>query len=275
MKRVLHSLMLVALCLSTTLTYGAHIFFDFNGVLGINKTLASFWEVGPTSFIDNPFRLVGIKKTVFHFLSTIEPRTEATPLGYHEGIILPQIFCDWQTGKKTHAQITAQITAHMETPRAKRFFKKYGCKKAVTAMCNFMFDAERFATTVDVIEAGVKLLKTCKAAGHKVYILSNYSKEAFECLPRYNEDIRNLLALCDGICISGELGLMKPDPDMYLAAFEQCHVDADNEVTVFFDDELVNVTAAQRLGKKKLYAAHVPKKKYDQAYALLKELDLI
>lgn len=275
MKRIILTSLVFIVWSATSFLYGAHIFFDADGVLMSNKKLATMWQIGPSKFIGNPIRMANIKKLLFHFLSTVQARTSETPLAYHQGMVMPQIMCDWQMGTKTPEQIRAQITAHMETPRAQRFFKKYGCKKAITALCDFMFDPEKLAASMDVIDDGVQLLKKCKDAGHKVYILSNHSKEAFACLSTSNSKIKELFALCDGIVVSGEVGCMKPDADMFTTAFARYNVDADTEITVFFDDESVNVAAAQMLGKKKLYAAHIKNKKYGKAYELLEELRIL
>lgn len=250
-----------------------------DGVLIKNSALSAVWEVGPTNFVasffGSPLRTMKVKKLLFTFLNRIEKRSKDTPFGYHQGMVMPQIMCDWQTGKKTPEEILARIKTYTKSDKGKKFFKKYGCKQAIKALCRFMFDPQRLAKTMDVLADGKKLLKKCKAAGHKIYILSNYSKEAFYHLPECNKRIRKLLELADGICISGELGLMKPDPNIFVAAFEQWGIDPEDETTVFFDDEPVNVAAGKMLNKKQFHATQIVNGSYDKAYKLLKELDLL
>jgi HAD superfamily hydrolase (TIGR01509 family) len=275
MKRLLLKSVALTLCIATSLSYGAHVVFDGDGVLFSNNKISTIWKIGPTNFIGNPVHIMNIRKLMFHFLSGVEPQRPENPTVYHQGMVMPQIMCDWQMGIKTPEQVRAQIADHMKTPKAALFFDKYGCRNAITGRCNFMFDSEKFASSMDVIDDGAQLLKQCKAAGHKVYILSNYPKEAFPLLSKSNPKIKELVDLCDGVYISGELGVMKPNGQIFVDAFKKANIDADAEVTVFFDDEPANVAAAQGLGKKKLYAAQVPHKKYDQAYGLLKDLKLL
>jgi putative hydrolase of the HAD superfamily len=58
--------------------------------------------------------------------------------------------------------------------------------------------------------------------------------------------LEELRSIFDSIVISGEVGLRKPDPDIYLFAAKQAGVPAD--MCVFVDDFSVNVEGAEAVG---------------------------
>lgn len=88
----------------------------------------------------------------------------------------------------------------------------------------------------------VSWVKKWKKKGYKTYILSNYSKRAFEMtrqeLP-FMEDM-------DGSIFSFEVKLVKPEPEIYQALFEKYQLKP--EECVFMDDNEKNVIAARKAG---------------------------
>jgi FMN phosphatase YigB (HAD superfamily) len=77
---------------------------------------------------------------------------------------------------------------------------------------------------------------------YKIACLSNGTDEW---TLRVIED-HNLLSLFDEIIISGNLGIVKPQPDIYIQTLNKLNVAP--EETIFVDDRQVNVDAAQKLG---------------------------
>jgi 2-haloacid dehalogenase len=91
-------------------------------------------------------------------------------------------------------------------------------------------------------EDTVAILREVRAAGYPTYALSNWSAETFE-VTRARYPFLNEM---DGILISGEVGVGKPDPAIFrkfLARFELVP-----ETTVFIDDWDRNVATATSLG---------------------------
>ena len=85
-------------------------------------------------------------------------------------------------------------------------------------------------------------LRSLKARGYRIYVLSNYGKRSFEInSPRYG-----FLALTDGQLISYELRQLKPEPEIYLSLCARFGLRP--EESVFIDDVPANVEAAERLG---------------------------
>ena len=82
---------------------------------------------------------------------------------------------------------------------------------------------------------------------YKIYGLTNWSAEtigiAYERFPFFKA--------FDGIVVSGEEKMVKPDKRIYHLLLDRYHLKAAN--TVFIDDNLMNVNAAKEIG---LYAIH-------------------
>jgi 2-haloacid dehalogenase len=81
-----------------------------------------------------------------------------------------------------------------------------------------------------------------RAAGVPTYILSNASAETWP----FAVERFPFLGSFDGVLLSGEVGLAKPDPEIF---DELCRrFDLRPEATVFIDDRAANVEAARALG---------------------------
>ncbi len=92
------------------------------------------------------------------------------------------------------------------------------------------------------IEGTVAILDELRRAGLPLYALSNWSAEKFP-LARARFDF---LGWFDGIVISGEVGVCKPDPRIYRAFLERFPVDP--ATAVYVDDHEPNVVAAVEAG---------------------------
>lgn len=102
-------------------------------------------------------------------------------------------------------------------------------------------------TLGDALASTVAVLDGLHAAGYRLYALTNWSRETFpHALQRYP-----FLARFDGILVSGEEGMAKPDPAIYRRLLARYDVQAGR--AVFIDDTVRNVEAAARLG---LHALH-------------------
>lgn len=92
------------------------------------------------------------------------------------------------------------------------------------------------------IENNVRILRTLKSQGRPVYALTNWSHETFP----FARERYDFLSLFDGIVMSGEERLIKPDPRLYQLLLSRYHLDAAE--CVFIDDSLANIETAKRLG---------------------------
>lgn len=95
---------------------------------------------------------------------------------------------------------------------------------------------------VTVFPYAANWLKALKAAGYKVYILSNFSEFGFNrAKPRFD-----FLQYADGALISYEVKQVKPDRIIYEMICEKYGIVPEN--AVFLDDRLENVEAAIDFG---------------------------
>ena len=86
------------------------------------------------------------------------------------------------------------------------------------------------------------LVRDVLAAGVRALGLTNWSAETF----RHAPTAAPAIALLDGVLVSGEVGIAKPDPEIFtlLAA----RFDLDPQRTVFTDDSPTNVEASRAAG---------------------------
>ena len=92
------------------------------------------------------------------------------------------------------------------------------------------------------IEGTAALLGELKARGFRLCALTNFSTETF---PIARERCPSL-ALFEDIVVSGEIGLVKPDPRIY--AHTNAHCRLHPQRTVFIDDMPANVAAGRAAG---------------------------
>ena len=88
----------------------------------------------------------------------------------------------------------------------------------------------------------VAILKQLKLAGYPLYGLSNWSAETFP----YAREKYNFFDLFDDIVISGDVGYVKPEPEIYNLILDRTRRRASE--CLFIDDSLPNITQAKRMG---------------------------
>lgn len=94
----------------------------------------------------------------------------------------------------------------------------------------------------EAIAGTVSILKQLKEAGYKLYGLTNWSAETF---PRARQR-HEFFDLLDDMVISGEVGHVKPDPEIFQILLER--IGRPARECLFIDDALANVQQAQRMG---------------------------
>ena len=92
-----------------------------------------------------------------------------------------------------------------------------------------------------VFQSSIELLEELKKQNYLCYVLSNWSAETF-----IHTKIKfSFLNLFDGLIISGEEKLIKPDPKIFNLASKRFNLIP--EYTVFIDDRIENIDAASKL----------------------------
>jgi len=88
----------------------------------------------------------------------------------------------------------------------------------------------------------VKLLKKLKQTGYRVYGLSNWSAETFP----YARQKYDFFELLDDMVISGQVGHIKPDPEIFHILLGK--IGRPAQECLFIDDALTNIHQAQKMG---------------------------
>lgn len=98
------------------------------------------------------------------------------------------------------------------------------------------------------IEGSVEVLKSfIDNPDYKVYALTNWSAETFP----YARKKFSFLKWFDGILVSGEENMKKPDPAIYELILSRYDINKDE--VLFIDDSLKNVEAAVKTGIKSIH----------------------
>ena len=95
--------------------------------------------------------------------------------------------------------------------------------------------------------SSIKVLDKLKKQNYECYVLSNWSAETFVGMT----DDYPFLQLFDGLLISGEDKLMKPDAAIYELAISRFNLIAQEPI--FIDDKLENIEAAKNLNLKTIH----------------------
>jgi len=85
-------------------------------------------------------------------------------------------------------------------------------------------------------------VRDVRAAGRRVLGLTNWSAETFHLAAI----VAPAVGLLEGVLVSGEVGVAKPDPAIFALLAEQYGLDPGR--TVFTDDSGANVQAARAAG---------------------------
>lgn len=101
---------------------------------------------------------------------------------------------------------------------------------------------ERLRDSLNLLPDTAMLVQTLAGHGVPVYGLSNMSTQTFELLKRRHE----IWPLFNGIVVSGQVGMVKPEPEIFR------HIVSEYELipaeTVIVDDLAANILAAHDLG---------------------------
>ena len=114
----------------------------------------------------------------------------------------------------------------------------------------------------ETIRPTEKLIDELKAAGYKLYVLSNMSREFIDFL-RKQKVYENF----DGDVVSCEVGIVKPMPEIYNLLLER--FDLNPAETIFIDDRKENVDAAAAKG---IATFHFDRNDYEGSCERLREI---
>ncbi|MBI1881714.1 MAG: HAD family phosphatase [Chloroflexi bacterium] len=96
-------------------------------------------------------------------------------------------------------------------------------------------------------ESLVEHIQRLRQAGYRTGLLSNFMDEA----RRIWTEVYPFIQYFDGVVVSAEVGLLKPDPQIYYLAAESVGVDVPE--ALFIDDFSENIAAAKAVGLQTLH----------------------
>ena len=100
---------------------------------------------------------------------------------------------------------------------------------------------DEWATMLRTKKTTVKVMKELKAAGYRLYYLTNIPADIMDELRQ-----RDWFALFDGGVASCDVHLCKPEPGIYTTLMQTCRLAYDE--SIFIDDSKINAQAAYNLG---------------------------
>lgn len=104
------------------------------------------------------------------------------------------------------------------------------------------YDTHWEESLTGTIDGTIEIVRELKQAGWPLYLLSNFSIEKFELI----RNRHSYLDLFDDIIISGEYGIVKPEPAIYHIALNRMKKQASE--CLFIDDSQANINTAKSLG---------------------------
>jgi len=117
------------------------------------------------------------------------------------------------------------------------------CDELGMALSFEQFTAGWQAIFVGVRPDALLIMQKLRAQGDRVVILSNTNRLHCEFWPTQYPEVKKA---ADAIYLSQEMGMRKPEPDIFLKVLQQEGFSADQ--AVFFDDNQANIDAAAALG---------------------------
>lgn len=108
----------------------------------------------------------------------------------------------------------------------------------------YTLEKENYDITIPLYEENIEQLYPLKEKGYKIYFLSNIAIDSFEYINEKNSFLRDF----EGGVYSYQVNTIKPKKEIYESLIEKYNLDVNE--TMFFDDKLKNVHAAEKVGIK-------------------------
>ena len=188
------------------------------------------FDLGRVVFAQDPAKSTAEFKQFFSYVSL-------TPM--------PQFWTDYDMGVLSFDQVAEELAAY-------RGVEPEFAREMITIAIGKQ----------ETIRPTEKLIDELKAAGYKLYVLSNMSHEFIDFL-RKQKVYENF----DGDVVSCEVGIVKPMPEIYDLLLER--FDLDPAETIFIDDRKENVDAATEKG---IATFHFDRNDYEGSCERLREI---
>lgn len=223
-----------------------NIIFDLIGVLYALDTYAIFRTMGVASVMrymithrKNPFT---IAFAVLHAMHEREQHDYRVIKYKHN--MMPRCITEWQAGIITNQQALEKIEHFIYTPEAAHLFKNDYERQIVKKIIMAIFNTTSLTAYMRPIVPNVLLVKDLKEhTNHNLYLLSNFDAHAIGTLA---DNYPEFFSLFDGVIVSGQVGHLKPYPEMYRYLLQTYDLRAED--SLFIDDQYENVQGAEHVG---------------------------
>lgn len=188
------------------------------------------FDLGRVVFAQDPAKSTAEFKQFFSYVSL-------TPM--------PQFWTDYDMGVLSFDQVAEELAAY-------RGVEPKFAREMITIAIGKQ----------ETIRPTEKLIDELKAAGYKLYVLSNMSREFIDFLRK-----QRVYENFDGDVVSCEVGIVKPMPEIYDLLLKR--FDLDPAETIFIDDRKENVDAAAAKG---IATFHFDRNDYEGSCERLREI---
>ena len=177
-------------------------------------------------------------------MTAIQPTPSDIPVKDDQGYLVPSLMVDWFANTKTGKEIEELVNTYLQQHQ-----NDFSCieRTILRRLTHAVFDPVAFSQSCIVTKEAIQLVKKCKKRGFRVGILSNLDAQSFALVKHNNPELFNLFAEED-IFVSGNLGLVKPDPKIYAYVLDKIQ-----GPVILVDDQLENIIAARKAGFKAIH----------------------
>lgn len=213
--------------------------------IGIGNVLSYAWQGGSLS---------QVKPKIYSFIDymTEQEGTGSTDnrVPTYDGHALPLTMVRWQKGEVSNDQMLSTALGYIDEMDAKNHFKQPGEKDFMIKLAHMILESEQQAHTKREIKPITKIVRRLaqqkNETGDKAYKLIVISNMEADLIHELRQKFANLFDLFDDIIASGEVGLIKPNPDIYEHVLKKHNLKP--EECVFMDDLIENIEGARALG---------------------------
>ena len=167
-----------------------------------------------------------------------------------KGVEYPPLLTAYQAGRISSHEALFKAMEAFKTMNTEGYFVSEREAELVRLGIEIMFTPEEALRTYYSLEKGIKLLQELASLkdenGERKYLLiglSNWDKESF---PLVRDRFEKDFALFDDIIISGHMGTIKPNREIFELALAKHNLVPDE--CIFIDDQIENIEAAQEVG---------------------------
>ncbi len=241
----------LAILLCVNSAYAKVIIWDLGDTLLKADHLALAGQIGIGNLLmqtlvdwKNPMQ---IGDQIFDILNIIEQNNTRQFVPKYKDKQLPESICKWLEGRKSGVQIYKDIKNFIAKNPDDKIFSSSRNKKVVKNSAKAIFTPRKLAKNMKPIKSAVRLLEKCVKNNHKIILFSNFDTHTFSHIKKLKRNRRIFKNIRpENIMISGNTGLLKPDPKAFQLLIDKYKLDPKE--CYFVDDQINNVETARKLG---------------------------